>query len=62
MKKRINGTISEEAAAFLSSQCEAHDRGVSYALDKAILFAKANGLDLSSGQARETADAFRRRK
>ena len=61
-KTRFMIQLDEEDSAWVDAQCAAADRSRPYVISKAIRLAKANGLDLSSGQARETAKAFRGRK
>ena len=50
MRKRIEGTVSEENYEWFMSICAADDRGPSYVLDRLIASARIGGYKLS-GQA-----------
>lgn len=50
-KVRIDVTVCPQAADFVAGQCKKYDRRLSYVVEKALLFARDNGLDLGAVQA-----------
>jgi hypothetical protein len=57
-KVRMDVTVSPDVAEWVIKQCEDFDRKPPYIIERALRFAMARGMDLSSGQARETAAAL----
>jgi hypothetical protein len=52
--------LKPPALEWVKAQCALHTRSRAYVVERAVEFAQSNGLDLSSGQARECAEAMGR--
>ena len=61
-KEKISVSIDAEDTTYIEEAMVQYDRGASYVVSRALKFARDNGLDLSSGHARETAAAIKKAK